>query len=150
MRLIRGLLPARNRNIILAIESSCDDTCLAIMNTNNQIIYEYKYSQKKLHQPFGGVVPQLAALGHRASFLKILAESLVHNCLKSNDVKFIAVTTGPGIGSCLNVGYEIARQLSRSNDFPMIPINHLVNSIFNSFYFIIALNLVGTFIKRRL
>lgn len=131
MSLIRRLLPARNRNIILAIESSCDDTCLAIMNTNNQIIYEYKYSQKKLHQPFGGVVPQLAALGHRTSFLKILEQGLVHKYLRSNCIKFIAVTTGPGIGSCLNIGYEIACQLSRSYEFPMIPINHLVNRKLN-------------------
>ena len=139
MRLLKGMLSTRNRNIIFAIESSCDDTCLAIMNRNNEVIYEYKCSQKKLHQPFGGVVPQLAAIGHRTSFLKILSEDRVHKFLKSNCVKFIAVTTGPGIGSCLNVGYEIARQLSRSNNFPMIPINHLVIELFNLICYIILL-----------
>lgn len=142
MRLLKGLATGR-RNIVIAIESSCDDACLAIMNTKNEIIHEYKYSQKKLHQPFGGVVPQLAALGHRNSFHKMLNEDLIRDCFKRKLVKYIAVTTGPGIGSCLNVGYEIASQLSRSNNVPLVRINHLVTE----FFIYILLFLVGTFIK---
>lgn len=125
MRLLKGLA-TKKRNIVIAIESSCDDTCLAILNTKNDIIHEYKYSQKKLHQPFGGVVPQLAAHGHRNSFQKILAEDRLREYFKSNKVKYIAVVTGPGIGSCLNVGYELACQISRINKVPLFAINHLV------------------------
>jgi N6-L-threonylcarbamoyladenine synthase len=125
MRFLKGLA-TKSRNIVIAIESSCDDACLAILNTKNEVIYEYKYSQKKLHQPFGGVVPQLAAHGHRNSFHKILSEDRIYEFLKSKKVKCIAVTTGPGIGSCLSVGYEIAFQLSRSYNVPLVCINHLV------------------------
>lgn len=141
MRLLKGLATA-GRNNVIAIESSCDDACLAIMNTKNEIIHEYKYSQKQLHQAFGGVVPQLAAQGHRNSFHKILTEDLIQECFKQKTVKYIAVTTGPGIGSCLNVGYEIASQLSRSNNVPLVSINHLVTE----FFLYILLFLVGAFI----
>ena len=145
MRFLKGLATKR-RNIVIAIESSCDDTCLAILNTNNDVIHEYKYSQKNLHQPFGGVVPQLAAQGHRNAFQKILAEDRLREFINSNNLKYIAVTAGPGIGSCLNVGYEIACQISRTNNVPLFTINHLVTECFflflNFFSWVIYLVLI--------
>lgn len=125
MRLLK-VISTHKKNLVLAIESSCDDTCLAILRTKNKIIHEYKFSQKKLHQPFGGVVPQLAALGHRNSFHKILAEDRLRKLIEERRIKYIAVASGPGIGSCLNVGYEFACNISRSSNVPLIPINHLV------------------------
>ena len=135
MRIFKSLA-ASNRNIIIAIESSCDDACLAIMNSRNKIIHEYKCSQKVLHQPFGGIVPQLAAQAHRNFFQKIMSEDLIQKYFKLNRVKCVAVTSGPGIGSCLNVGFEFASQLSRSNDVPLVKMNHLVTKFyFIAFYF---------------
>lgn len=125
MRLIRKL-PSVKKPYIIAIESSCDDTCLAIIQRNNKVIHEYKTSQKKLHQPFGGIVPQLATFGHRTSFHKFLGEDLFQTIMKKNQVQLIAVTAGPGIGSCLNTGFEIATQLSRSYNIPLLKVNHLV------------------------
>lgn len=125
MRLLRKLR-STEKPLIIAIESSCDDTCLAILRRDNKLIHEYRASQKRLHQPFGGVVPQLASFGHRTSFHKFLGSDLLQSILRKKHVQFIAVTTGPGIGSCLNTGYEIALQLSRSNNIPLLPVNHLV------------------------
>ena len=112
--------------LIIAIESSCDDSCLAILSSNNKLIREFRSSQKNLHQPFGGVVPQLAAQGHRSSFSKFLEEDFIRRVFRRNRIEFIAVTAGPGIGSCLNVGYDVAAQMARSNNIPLVPINHLV------------------------
>lgn len=121
-------LRSSQRPYIIAIESSCDDTCLAVLNEQNEIIREFKHSQKKLHQPFGGVVPQLASTGHRTSFGKCLQNSFLRDIIKYDRVKIVAITTGPGIGSCLNVGYDVATQIARSNNIPLLPTNHLVNS----------------------
>ncbi len=121
---------AAKRSLILAIESSCDDTCIAVLNAKNKIICEFKCSQKKLHQPFGGIVPQLASHGHRASFGKLLQNDLIRYIIKNNFVRFIAVTAGPGIGSCLNSGFEVAMLLARSYDIPLLPVNHLVTTYF--------------------
>lgn len=125
MRLLKKL-PSINKPYIIAIESSCDDTCLTIIKKNNKVIHEYKTSQKKLHQPFGGIVPQLASSGHRTSFHEFLSAGLLRSVLKKNQVQLIAVTAGPGIGSCLNIGFDIATQLSRSNNVPLLMVNHLV------------------------
>lgn len=125
MRIIRKLASIK-KPYIIAIESSCDDTCIAIIQKNNKVIHEYKASQKKLHQPFGGIVPQLASFGHRTSFQKFMGADLLQTIMKKNQVQLIAVTSGPGIGSCLNTGFDIATQLSRSNNVPLLKINHLV------------------------
>lgn len=127
MKLIKEL--SSLRPYIIAIESSCDDTCLAILNRHNSVIHEYKISQKRLHQPFGGIVPNLAAQGHKTSFGKILDTDLLKSILKYNQVQFIAVTKGPGLGSCLNAGFEFAKQLSIFNGLPLLHVNHLVHKI---------------------
>lgn len=126
MRPLKKPSTLRLKDVLFAIESSCDDTCFSIIKTNNDIVNEYRHSQKKLHQPFGGVVPQLAAQGHRNSFQQILVQDSIHKYIASKIVKFIAVTSGPGIGSCLATGFDVARQLARSNNIPLIPVNHLV------------------------
>lgn len=116
----------RIKDSIFAIESSCDDTCFSIIKLTNEVVYEFRSSQKKLHQPFGGVVPQFAALGHRNFLYKLLDRSLIHEYMASKKLKFIAVTTGPGIGSCLATGFDFARLLARSISVPLVPVNHLV------------------------
>lgn len=125
IRNIRKVLESE-RSLIVAVESSCDDSCLAVLNSKNQIIYESRTSQKKIHQPFGGIVPQLAANGHRTAFQNFLQESFIQKLFRKNLIKCIAVTAGPGIGSCLKIGYEFATQLSRSHNVPLLPVNHLV------------------------
>ena len=117
-----------SKPFIVAIESSCDDSCLAILNLKNEVIYELKASQKRLHQPFGGIVPQLAAIGHRTSFQNFLQEKFIQDIFQKKLVKCIAVTAGPGIGSCLKIGHEIASQLSQSHNLPLVAVNHLVKA----------------------
>lgn len=114
--------------IIVAIESSCDDTSLAILTTNNKLIYEFKSSQKRIHQPFGGVVPQLASQGHRNALIHFSQNELFRHIISKHYLKLIAITAGPGLGSCLNVGFEFATNLSRSMNVPLLPVNHLVTN----------------------
>lgn len=127
MRLLKMSSRRRLKDVIFAIESSCDDTCFSIIGTNTiTAIHDFKHSQKNLHQPFGGVVPQLASHAHRNSFQKILDNNLIRRYFDLKHVKFISVTSGPGIGSCLAAGFDVARQLSRSRNLPFVPVNHLV------------------------
>lgn len=129
-KLARPLARRRRPDLILAIETSCDDTCLAILGQDNRLIRDYAASQRHLHQPFGGVVPQLAASGHRRALHSFLNDAHLTSLLRRRAIKCIAVTAGPGIGACLNSGYEFATLLSRSFGVPMRTVNHLVRVSF--------------------
>jgi N6-L-threonylcarbamoyladenine synthase len=117
-----------SHKFIAAIESSCDDTCISIINNCHKILYSNIISQKNIHRPFGGVVPQLAAQGHRNSFQKLLYFGSCKNIL-SPFIKCVAVTAGPGIGNCLNAGFEFGKHLASFHKVPLLPVNHLVNII---------------------
>ncbi len=111
----------------MAIESSCDDTSLAIMNFSGKLLYKLQESQKNIHKPFWGIVPQLAAQGHKRSLMRFAEDKFIQRILNESLVSFIAVTAGPGIGACLNAGFEFSKILSNLHRIPLIPINHLVN-----------------------
>ena len=127
MRILKVATRLSKKDLILAIESSCDDSCLSIIDKNLNIIYSKKYSQKGIHIPFGGVVPQLAAQAHRQSFDRITRDRTLNAIIKNNNFKYIAFTAGPGIGNCLNAGFELAKSLARISGADLLPINHLVS-----------------------
>lgn len=117
-----------SQRLLLAIESSCDDSSLAVLNLAGKLVYKIQHSQKNIHKPFWGVVPQLAAYGHKRSFLDFSRDQFLRKILGQNLVKFIAVTAGPGIGACLSAGYDYATFLSNTFNIPLVTINHLVRS----------------------
>jgi N6-L-threonylcarbamoyladenine synthase len=105
----------------LAVETSCDETSLALTQ-GKKIIKVLTASQIKLHQPHGGVVPRLAARAHQKN-LPLLFKKLVKNDTKINS---IAVTVGPGLAPALGEGIDFAKQVAKKHSLPLIPVSHLL------------------------
>ena len=116
--------------MILSIESSCDDSSIAITQIKTKkLIYHKKISQELEHSVYGGVVPELAARLHAQALPKILEE--VKQYFK--DLKAIAVTTTPGLSVTLMEGITMANALSISLNIPLIEVNHLKGHIYSLF-----------------
>ncbi len=114
--------------LILGIESSCDDTALALIEENNsniKVIGSITSSQIPIHALFGGIVPELASREH-ARLIAPLFDKLLTECqIKLKQIDYIAVTRGPGLLGSLLVGVAFAKSLSLANNIPIIGINHL-------------------------
>ena len=116
--------------MILSIESSCDDSSIAITNTETlELVYHKKISQELQHSVYGGVVPELAARLHIEALPKILEESVEY----FPKLKAIAVTSAPGLSVTLMEGVTMAKALSISLDLPLISVNHLKGHIYSLF-----------------
>ena len=117
--------------IILGIETSCDETGVAICS-DFKILSSYTKTQS-IHQQFGGVVPEIASREHEKYLPKITKKVLKDANIKFKDIDAIAVTNGPGLMGSLLSGISFAKGISYGLDVPIIPINHLeahLNSIF--------------------
>ena len=110
---------------ILGIESSCDDTSIAIVDSNRSIIINETLSQDNIHKKFKGIVPELAARNHIIFIDKILKNVLKEKCLSMGDIGLIAATAGPGLIGGLLVGLTFAKTLSQVNNIPFVGVNHL-------------------------
>ncbi len=114
---------------ILAIETSCDDTCVAILESKGgktprfKILSNIVSSQVKLHQKYGGVYPSLAKREHQKNLLIVFKKALKK--AKNPKINLIAVTVGPGLEPCLWVGVNFAKELSQSLNLPLVPVNHI-------------------------
>lgn len=116
--------------MILSIESSCDDSSLAITNIKTkELIYHKKISQELQHSAYGGVVPELAARLHVEALPKILEECKEY----FPQLKAIAVTNAPGLSVTLMEGVMMAKALALSLDLPLIAVNHLKGHIYSLF-----------------
>lgn len=119
---------------VLAIETSCDETSVAVLKTDGQTFEVQKNlvaSQIKDHQPFGGVVPEVAARRHVDVLFPLLEASGISRSGKNIDV--VAVTAGPGLVPALRVGVEAARTLALAWGKPLVGVNHLEGHIFSVF-----------------
>jgi len=116
--------------MILSIESSCDDSSIAITEIETKkLIYHKKISQDKEHSKYGGVVPELAARLHTKALPKILEECKAY----FNSIKAVAVTNEPGLSVTLIEGVTMAKALSIALDIPLIAVNHLKGHIASLF-----------------
>ena len=107
----------------LGIETSCDETAIAIYDTENGIIGESVFSQIKMHAEYGGVVPELASRDHCVKIVTVLEEAL--GDIDINSIDQIAYTSGPGLLGALLIGESFAQGLSAALKIPLLPINHL-------------------------
>lgn len=110
---------------ILGIETSCDDTCAAIVNSEGKILGEEQASNPNVHEKWGGIVPAYAARDHELFIDHIIDSSFRQSQKKWSDINGIAVTIGPGLSPCLRVGVNKAKELYKEYKIPIIPINHL-------------------------
>ncbi|MDR0742577.1 MAG: tRNA (adenosine(37)-N6)-threonylcarbamoyltransferase complex transferase subunit TsaD [Puniceicoccales bacterium] len=116
--------------MIIGIESSCDESAVALFDEKIGVIFEKISSQVKLHAEYGGVVPELASREHVKNFVPLLKD------LKNfgiSGAKLIAVTKEPGLPGCLNIGLAVARALAIILHLPVREINHLRGHLFSPF-----------------
>ena len=116
---------------ILGIESSCDDTGLAIVNSSGQILAHVTSSQHEIHAKYGGIVPELASRDHVKKFIPLLDFLLSKANTKINEIGMIAFTNGPGLLGPLLAGASLAKALGWSNNIPIIEVNHLEAHIYS-------------------
>jgi len=130
--------------IILAIETSCDDTCIAILeakgnkNPRFKILSNIVSSQAKIHAKYGGVYPSLAKREHQKNLPIMLRKAL--RTAKNPMVDLIAVTVGPGLEPCLWVGVNFAKDLAKKLNLPLVPINHVEAHILANWLTLIGSN----------
>ena len=111
--------------MILAVESSCDETALAWFKPSTGDSKEFLHSQLDLHKEYGGVVPELASRAHLEMFPLLLKQLLADPKFEPAKLDKIAVTVGPGLAPCLALGISHARALGVAWDVPVVPVNHL-------------------------
>jgi N6-L-threonylcarbamoyladenine synthase len=114
---------------ILGIESSCDETAAAVVRSGEQLISNIVASQFATHQPYGGVVPELASREHLKAIVLVVRQALTQANQTYNSVDAIAVTQGPGLAGALLVGISYAKALAFALDKPLIAVNHLEGHI---------------------
>ena len=107
----------------LGIETSCDETAIAIYDSKEGIVGESIYSQMEMHAEYGGVVPELASRDHCLKIVNVLKDALGNNSI--DDIDQIAYTSGPGLLGALLIGESFAQGLSTALDIPLLSINHL-------------------------
>lgn len=115
---------------ILAIETSCDETSVAVVEDGRRALSNAVASQIKAHQKYGGVVPELASRMHAEKIHKIIEIALKESGDTFDSIEAIAVTVGPGLEGALLVGYAVAKTLARTLNRPLILVNHLHGHIY--------------------
>ena len=115
--------------IILAIESSCDDTCVAILK-DKELLSNVVSSQTEFHNKYGGVMPELASRLHVEKISFVIKEALTKANIELKDIDYIAFTVGPGLVGSLHVGMQAAKTLALLLNKPLVPIHHLAGHIY--------------------
>lgn len=115
---------------ILAIETSCDETSIAIVKNGSEVVAITILTQMDTHAKFGGVVPEIASRMHTENITMVLEETLTKAKMQVSDVDAIAVTYKPGLLGSLLVGIEFAKVLSYVYNKPLIKVNHLIGHIY--------------------
>lgn len=118
---------------ILAIESSCDETAVAIVD-DGKLLSSVVATQISVHEKFGGVMPEIASRLHSENITVCLQQALDESGLGFKDMDAIAVTRGPGLIGCLHVGLQAAKTIAMLYDKPLIPVHHLAGHIYANEY----------------
>ena len=116
--------------LTLGIETSCDDTGVAVLKNENEVLCEFLSSQIKDHSRFGGVIPEFAARKHLENLLPLVDAALNECKISGRELNLIAVTRGPGLMGSLIVGVQTAKALSQVWNVPLIGVNHLEGHLF--------------------
>ena len=116
---------------ILAVETSCDDTSVAILK--NKSVLSNIVSSQKIHQIFGGVVPEIASREHDRLIVPVMKEAVKESKIKLSELDAIAYTRGPGLLGSLLVGTSFAKSLALSLNIPLLEINHMQAHILSIF-----------------
>lgn len=118
-------------DIILGIESSCDDTSAAVICDG--VLMSNVIASQDVHKAYGGVIPELASRAHQANIVPVVSEALARAGVKGSELSAIAFTRGPGLLGSLLVGTSFAKALSIALDCPLVEVNHLQGHILAGF-----------------
>ncbi|KAF9255712.1 peptidase M22, glycoprotease [Marasmius fiardii PR-910] len=110
---------------VLALESSADDTCAAIVDSNRRILSNVRIRQHELHESWGGIHPAVAILAHQRNMPTAIKRALEEAQMNVNDVDGIAFTRGPGIPGCLAVGCNAAKNIAAALGKPLVGVHHM-------------------------
>lgn len=113
------------QTLIMGIESSCDETAVAIVSSDKKILSNVVLTQLEEHKPYGGVVPEIAARSHIDHLNRLVREALDEASVDWNDLSAIAVTSGPGLIGGVMVGLMTAKSIAYARKLPLISVNHL-------------------------
>ncbi|MEW4487348.1 tRNA (adenosine(37)-N6)-threonylcarbamoyltransferase complex transferase subunit TsaD [Thalassoglobus sp. JC818] len=116
--------------VLLALESSCDETAAAIIDDQLRVLSSVVATQDELHQRFGGVVPEIASRAHLENLLPVIDEALTRSGKSLEDLSAIAVMTEPGLVGSLLVGLTAAKTLALVTDRPLVTVNHIHAHLF--------------------
>ncbi|GAC1520370.1 MAG: tRNA (adenosine(37)-N6)-threonylcarbamoyltransferase complex transferase subunit TsaD [Thermoleophilaceae bacterium] len=111
--------------MILALETSCDDTCAAVVTDEGAIRSNVVASQGLLHRRYGGVVPEIASRRHLEAIDAVVADALERAGVGLSDIRRVAVTRGPGLIGALLVGVSAAKAMAAARRLPLVPVDHL-------------------------
>lgn len=119
--------------LILALESSCDETSIAVVKNGREVLSNIISSQIEIHKRFGGVVPEVASRNHVLCINSVLKEALEKANVKLEDIDAVAVTYGAGLAGALMVGINFAKGLAYSLGLPLIAVNHIKGHISSNY-----------------
>lgn len=119
-----------NEELILAVESSCDETSVAIVRNGNEILSNIVASQINSHKRFGGVVPEVASRHHVEQITLCIEEAMTEAQVTVEELSAVAVTYGPGLVGSLLIGISAAKAFAWANRLPLIPVNHMAGHIY--------------------
>lgn len=119
--------------ILLGIETSCDETAAAVVRDGREVLASVVYSQIPLHQPYGGVVPEIASRSHVEKISGVIREAMTCAAIDWSTLDAVAATYGPGLASSLLVGLNAAKGLALALDKPLIGINHIEAHAYSPF-----------------
>jgi N6-L-threonylcarbamoyladenine synthase len=123
--------------LILAIESSCDETAVAVVRLEDntpKVLSNVVFSQIDTHKEFGGVIPEVAARLHTQKIIPTLKEGIQQAGVDMSELDGIAVSVGPGLSTALLVGIETAKTLAHILDLPLFPVNHIYGHVLSSLF----------------
>ena len=118
--------------IILGIETSCDDTSIAIVKNGNEVLSNVIWNQNKTHEIYGGIVPELGARRHLQVINFVIKEALQKANLNFKDIDAVAVNNQKGLIRSLLVGVSAAKALSYSLNVPLIPVHHIEGHVYSN------------------
>jgi N6-L-threonylcarbamoyladenine synthase len=120
----------RKDEIILAIETSCDETAVAIVKNGTELLANIVASQIESHKRFGGVVPEVASRHHVEQITIVMEEALNKAELEPADLTAVAVTEGPGLVGALLIGVNAAKAFAFAHGLPLVPVHHIAGHIY--------------------
>ncbi len=123
-----------DKSVILAIETSCDETSIAILKDGKELLANIVSTQIETHKQFGGVMPEVASRLHVENITVCIDEAMKSANIHYSDITLIAVTKGPGLIGALHVGLQAAKAISIAYNIPILGVNHMAGHIYANKY----------------